>query len=422
MFTGMTTFDLIVVGGGPAGAAATLYAKRHGLRTLLLDKASFPRDKICGDALSGKSISVLDELGLLDELHQLPGALIKEIVFGSPSHVDAHIDLKRYDHRDAMTGRVLPGGGFVIRRQIFDHFLFNKARLAADRCIEGFSVRDLIFEDGAVCGVRGESSGEHAEFRAPVVLGCDGFSSVVARKTGLYQHDSRHGVVALRCYFENVKGLTKQIELHLVEEALPGYFWIFPLDNNCANVGIGTLHRHIRKRHAKLKTALDTVIGRAPFRKRFADASPLEEPVGWNLPLGSRHRQCYGDGFMLLGDAAGLIDPFTGEGIGNALYSGRIAAEVAAQAVASGDCSAAVMRNYDERLWGAIGNELEAGTRLQQLGRWRPLLNYVFTRAARDETVSDHICGMIANVVPKQEMTSPLYYLKLLMSRSPRGS
>ena len=82
MFTGMTTFDLIVVGGGPAGAAATLYAKRQGLRTLLLDKASFPRDKICGDALSGKSISVLDELGLLDEIHQLPGALIKEIVFG----------------------------------------------------------------------------------------------------------------------------------------------------------------------------------------------------------------------------------------------------------------------------------------------------------------------------------------------------
>ena len=125
---------------------------------------------------------------------------------------------------------------------------------------------------------------------------------------------------------------------------------------------------------------------------------------------------------MLLGDAAGLIDPFTGEGIGNALYSGRIAAEVAAQAVASGDYSASVMRNYDERLWGTIGNELKTSTRLQQLGRWRPLLNYVISRAARDETVSDHICGMIANVVPKQEMTSPLYYLKLLMSRSPRGS
>ena len=417
-----STFDLIVVGGGPAGAAATLYAQRHGLRTLLVDKASFPRDKICGDALSGKAISVLDELGLVDEIRQLPGALIKEIVFGSPNHVDARIDLKRHDHRDPMTGRVLPGGGFVIRREIFDHFLFDKARVAADRCIQGFAVRDLIFDDGTVCGVRGEASGETSECHAPVILGCDGFSSVVARKTGLYQHDSRHQVVALRRYYENVKGLTNQIELHFVDEALPGYFWIFPLENGCANVGIGTLHQHIKKRQAKLKTALDAVIHRDPFRERFAEASALEEPVGWNLPLGSKHRRSYGDGFMLLGDAAGLIDPFTGEGIGNALYSGRVAAEVAAQAVAAGDSSAAVMRQYDQRLWATIGRELTTSRRLQQLGHWRPLLNYVIRRAARDETVSDHICGMIANVVPKQELTSPLYYLKLLMSSSRRES
>ena len=413
-----TTFDLIVVGGGPAGAAATLYAHRHGLRTLLLDKESFPRDKICGDALSGKSISVLDELGLLDEVRELPGALIKEIVFGSPSHVDARIDLKRYDHRDPMTGRVLPGGGFVIRRKIFDHFLFDKARQAADRCIEGYTVRDLVFDNGTVCGVHGEAAGELVEFRAPVVLGCDGFSSIVARKTGLYGHDPRHWVVALRCYYEGVTGLNDQIELHFVDEALPGYFWIFPLENGCANIGIGTLHQHIKKRDAKLKKALDAVLHRHPFRERFAQASPLEEPVGWNLPLGSKHRCSYGDGFMLLGDAAGLIDPFTGEGIGNALYSGRVAAGVAAEAVAAGDSSALIMRRYDERLWATIGSELTSSKRLQQLGHWRPLLNYVIRRAARDEAVSDHICGMIANVVPKQELTSPLYYLKLLMSRS----
>ncbi len=417
-----TTFDLIVVGGGPAGAAATLYAARHGLRTLLVDKAIFPRDKICGDALSGKSISVLDELGLLDEVRQLPGALVEEIVLGSPSQVEVRIDLRRYDHRDPLTDRVVPGGGFVIRREIFDDFLFNKARQAAAHCIEGYSVRDLVFEDGAVCGIRGEAAGKPTEFRAPVVLGCDGFKSVVARKTGLYEHDGRHLVVALRCYYEGVAGLTDQIELHFVDEALPGYFWIFPLENGCANIGIGSLHRHIKKHQSNLKEALKAVLSRDPFRHRFAHASPLEEPVGWNLPMGSKHRRCYGDGFMLLGDAAGLIDPFTGEGIGNALYSGRFAAEVAAQAVAVGDSSAAVMRRYDEQLWGTIGSELATSARLQQLGNWRPLLNYVIARASRDEAVSDHICGMIANVVPKQELTSPLYYLKLLTSRSGKRS
>ena len=416
--TDETTFDLIVVGGGPAGAAATLYAHRHGLRTLLVDKESFPRDKICGDALSGKSMSVLDELGLLDEVRELPGTAIKEIIFGSPSHIDARIDMRRHDHCDPLTGHTLPMGGFVIRRQVFDHFLFDRARHAAARCIEGFAVRDLIFEDGAVCGVRGQAGKEPAEFRAPIVLGCDGFNSIVARKTGIYEHDSNHWVVALRCYYEGVAGLTDQIELHFVDEVLPGYFWIFPLENGCANVGIGMLHRYIKKRDVKLKEALDAVIHRDPFRDRFTQASRLEEPVGWNLPVGSKHRRSYGDGFMLLGDAAGLIDPFTGEGIGNALYSGRLAAEVAADAVAAGDSSAAVMRRYDERLWAAIGSELTISTRLQRLGRWRPLLNYVIRRAARDEAVSDHICGMIANAVPRQELANPLYYLKLLLSPS----
>ena len=341
------------------------------------------------------------------------------IVFGSPSHTDARIDFKRHDHRDPLTGRVLPLGGFVIRRQVFDHFLFDKARQAAARCIEGFTVRDLVFDStGAVCGIRGGTAGESVEFHAPVVLGCDGFNSVVARKTGLYEHDDDHWVVALRCYYEGVGGLSDEIELHFVDEVLPGYFWIFPLENGCANVGLGMLHRYIKKRDVKLKDALDAVTGRDPFRDRFAGASRLEEPVGWNLPVGSKHRRSYGDGFMLLGDAAGLIDPFTGEGIGNALYSARLAAATAAAAVAAGDSSAAVMRRYDERLWSAIGSELTISTRLQRLGRWRPLLNYVIRRAARDEAVSDHIGGMIANAVPREELTGPLYYLRLLLSPS----
>ena len=424
-------YDLAIVGGGPAGATAALFARRLGLKTVLVDKERFPRDKVCGDAISGKSISILDELGLVEAVRDLPGAAIDEVVFGSPGHTDARIDLRQHDHHDELTGRVLPCEGFVVRRQVFDAFLFEQARAVVDDCCEGFAVKDLLRdESGAVCGLRGQLASDarltrdgverscegerELELRARVVLGCDGFNSVVARRTGVYQHDGRHWVVALRCYYENVTGLRDQIELHFVDEVLPGYFWIFPLENGCANVGIGMLHSALKSRDVKLKQALQEVIARPPFAERFAGARALEEPVGWNLPVGSIHRRCHGDGFMLLGDAAGLIDPFTGEGIGNALYSARIAVEVAAEAIAAGDCGAATLQRYDERLWDAIGHELKISTRLQKLGSHRSLLDLVIRKAATSPAIGDLISGMIANAVPKKQLTNPLFYLKLL--------
>lgn len=411
-----SSYDLIIVGGGPAGATAALYAGRAGLSVLLLDKERFPRDKVCGDALSGKSVTILHELGLLEKVGRLSGAPVHEVVFGSPAHIDARIDLRRRDHTDPLTGKTMPMEGFVIRREVLDHFLFEEARRSAERVIEGFSVQELERQGEQICGVKGRTdAGEELAFSGRIVLGCDGFNSVVARRTGLYRHEPRHLMVALRQYWEGVGGLGDQIELHFIDEVLPGYFWIFPLENGGANIGIGLLHHYIKKRRVDLKETLARVLGRPPFAARFADAAPREEPVGWNLPLGSMRRRSYGAGFMLLGDAAGLIDPFTGEGIGNALYSARFAVETAAAAIKKGDLSAAALRDYEDGLWDAIGDELKISSRLQGLGRHRALLNFTIGRAARNERVSDLVCGMIANAVPKKELTNPLFYLKLLL-------
>ena len=242
----MQTYDLIIVGGGPAGATAALYAQRHGLAALLLDKQCFPRDKVCGDALSGKTVAILHELGLFEEVCDLPGAAVARIVFGSPDATAASIDLSRYDLHNALTGRVLPMEGFVIRREVFDDFLFAKARAAAAQTLEGFAVRELLREGEQVCGVRGRTAdGTRLEFRAPLVLGCDGFNSIVARKSGLYRHESRDWMVALRQYFEGVAGLSDQIELHFIDEVRPGYFWIFPHRGRPRQCR----HRHGSSRH-----------------------------------------------------------------------------------------------------------------------------------------------------------------------------
>ena len=282
----MQTYDLIIVGGGPAGATAALYAQHHGLAALLLDKQCFPRDKVCGDALSGKTVAILHELGLFEEVCDLPGAAVARIVFGSPD-ATASIDLSRYELHNALTGRVLPMEGFVIRREVFDDFLFAKARAAAARTLEGFAVRELLREGEQVCGVRGRTAdGTCLEFRAPLVLGCDGFNSIVARKSGLYRHESRDWMVALRQYFEGVAGLSDQIELHFIDEVRPGYFWIFPLEGDRANVGIGMDHRDIKARGIDLKDALAAAVASTTFGARFRDAqSPRSsgrlEFAGW---------------------------------------------------------------------------------------------------------------------------------------------
>ena len=138
--------------------------------------------------------------------------------------------------------------------------------------------------------------------------------------------------------------------------------------------------------------------------------------MGWTLPVGSKQRPAHGAGFLLLGDAAGLIDPFSGEGIGNAFYSARIAVAACAEAIREGDTSAGSLRRYEDRLWEALGDELKVSRHMQWIGRIRPVLNFVINKAAHNRAIADHVCGMLANAVPKKDMTSPLYYLRLLFS------
>mgnify|MGYP000486400660 FL=1 len=403
-------YDVIIVGAGPAGTTAALYAHRLELKCILLDKAVFPRDKICGDALSGKSIRIMRELGILDELNNLDGSEINRITFGSPKNIQFDVNLKGTQNNDQITK------GFVIPREIFDNYLFEKANAVADTR-QGFSVKDLIFENNYVVGVKGKTrSGKEEEFRAPVVMGCDGSNSIVARKLGLYEMEMDHTSVAVRCYYEGVKGLTDQIELHYVKEVNPGYFWLFPAGDGRANIGIGLSKSDMKKENRTLRQIMDEVTQTEYFKERFADAKQLERPVGWNLPLGSIHRKNHGNGFMLLGDAAGLVDPFTGEGIGNAMVSGQYAMEVAAKSKLSGDFSEKAFAEYDELLWREIGKELRTSTKLQSLARSKFLLNFVISRASRNEEVQNIISGMLSNEIPKDELSSPLFYFKILFS------
>ena len=403
-------YDAIIVGAGPAGTSAALFGNRLGLKTLLLDKSAFPRDKTCGDALSGKSVKILDDLDLVEGVNNLDGSIIQRIIFANPKHSECELLLDKSLNKQHISH------GYVIPRSIFDNYMFEKAKNVSD-AEEGFTVNDLLFEGNRVIGVKGKSvDGSEKEFRGNLILGADGPNSIVSKKVGLYQMDMDHTAVGIRCYYENVKDLTDQIELHYVEEINPGYFWIFPSGKNRANIGVGLLKSIVKKEGRNLSEIMINIINSDNFKYRFSDAILLEKPTGWNLPLGSIKRKNHGEGFLLLGDAAGLVDPFTGEGIGNAMVSGQIAAETAAQAKEKNDFSKKYLKKYDKKLWNHLGSELNTSAKLLKLARSKFLLNFVIDRAARNEKVRNIISGMFANEIPKTELSNPLFYLKILFS------
>ncbi len=407
----MMIYDLIIVGGGPAGSSAALFARKANLKTLLIEKDKFPRDKICGDALSGKTVAALKKLNLLDTMEPLPKYEAKGVIFSAPNGNSVPITFR--SSLSEHTGL----SGYVCKRMDFDNYLFEHARQSTERTLENFTPTKLYRDAEGIMhlqGIKNGSSNEQ-EFMARMVIGADGYKSFVARQLGFYSHESAHMLVALRAYYENVTDMTDFIEIHFVRESLPGYFWIFPLPGNSANVGIGMRHHDIKKRNIDLQATLQNVITSPTFATRFKQAKLTQKIKGWNLPTGSIFRPNFHDGVLLIGDAAGLVDPFTGEGIGNAMASAEIAVEVAKEAILQGDTTRSFLKVYDTNLKQLLSGELKLSYQLQTIGRRFPfLLNLVINKASNNKKIADWISLMIADENAKEELTSMFTYVKLL--------
>lgn len=338
-------FDLIIVGAGPAGAMMALAAARGGLSVLLLDRAHFPRDKICGDLVPFDAIPLLREHGLRDAVEQLPRARADHLVV--------------YAGARRLRVPSPPDGLLVCRRLDLDNALFQAARARVETG-EGHRVTDVLRGDGGrVCGVRGETSrGRAFRVTARVVAGADGFKSVIARAVGAYARQPEHWAVATRAYYRGVGGVFegpgRAVEIDFFAERAPAYLWIFPVDDDTVNVGVGRVVGRAQE-SSSLRALHERLIRSRWYAPRFAAAEQLTPIQGWNLPLASTRRAMHGDGFILAGDAAGLIDPLWGHGINSAMISGQIAGELLPAVCRAGDYSAAALRRYDDAVWSRLG-------------------------------------------------------------------
>ena len=401
-------FDIIIVGGGPAGATCALYAHRAGLKVLLVDKKKFPRDKICGDAIPGKCLTILEELGLVKPFKAKPKSSMYGVTLSSPNGNIAEI--KCSNSNNGMIGH-------VCRRTDFDDVIFQAAKEKVTTK-ENFSVTDVLQQNGQVTGIVGAANNQssYETYSARVVIGADGFKSIISRKTDLWEHDLDHWVVATRSYYQGIKGIDSSFEVHLLKDYVPGYFWIFPLADGTANVGLGMLHSELKTRKINLKEAHIQITKSSILSERFSDARLIGDIDGSNLPLGSKVRKAFGDGFILLGDAAGLIDPFTGEGIGNAMHSGKIAAEVLADVCKGEDYSASQLQVYQDRVWQEMGDTMRLSYKLQRLLKYDLLLNLLLRRCNKSKYFADWIAGMLVGQTSKQDFLTPKTIWRLLFA------
>jgi geranylgeranyl reductase family protein len=405
-------FDAIVVGAGPAGCSCALFLANAGRKVLLLDKAAFPREKVCGDAFSGKSIGIARELGLLDSVSGLPHGIVRGLEMISPQGKRVAVPFPNAKGMDF--------AGYTIVRREVDGLLFSRASGHRNvKALQGFTVDALEKnKDNAVIGVSGMADGKRLAFRAKVVVGADGSASSVSRLVGIPSQPKEHTYSAVRGYWSGVSGLSENIELYFIDGVLPGYLWIFPLANGMANVGLGILSSDLAKRKHPASILQEAVAKHPSIAPRFANARLEGKIGGWAIPNGSYRKRNTGDGWVLVGDAASLVDPFSGEGVGNALTSGKYAASAIDSAIrAGGDAPlpAASLAEYERNVAKFLRPEMVNSYRFQRLSRHRFLLNLFLGKCADKPEVRQMLVDMLGSDEEKEMVVSPLFYLKILL-------
>ena len=357
--------DAIVVGAGPGGSATAFHLARHGLAVELLEKAEFPREKVCGDGLTPRAVRQLVTMGVDTNG---PGWVrnkgLRVIGGGIRMELDWP-DLASY-----------PNYGLTRTRMDFDEILANAAVTAGATLRTGTNVTGPVLDDaGRVVGVRAHvgDDKEPVEYRAPVVVAADGVSGRFALSLGVTKRDDRPIGVAVRRYYKSpAKHDDDYLEswLELRSRAadrdvlLPGYGWIFGMGDGRVNVGLGVLNSSTAFGKTNYRNMLTDWLATTPPDWGMNDEANADGPIlGAALPMGFNRVPHYTRGVLLVGDSGGMVNPFNGEGIAYAMESGEIAADVIVQALArpAGPERERALANYPTELKARFGGYYRLG-------------------------------------------------------------
>ena len=390
--------DVLVVGAGPAGAAAAFWLAERGHSVLAVDKKVFPREKTCGDGLTPRAVRQLEDMGLADSLrdfHRYEG--LRSIAHGIT------LELAWPEHPD------FPSYGYVVRRRDLDEMVAEAAVKAGAVVWQGAEAVSPVVEDGLVTGaviVRSDS-GTRQVVRAKYVVVADGANSRFGRALGTARDRTYPMGMAIRGYFTSPFHDEPWIESHLDlrdrdGNHMPGYGWIFPVGDGTVNVGAGLLDTFTGFTSVNTSKLMDAFVATAPARWGIAPETSCGPPTGGKLPTGGSVRPAVGPTWIVAGDAAGSINPFNGEGIAYAYETGRLTAEAVSEALRTGDGLA--LARYPERLEEIYGLYFKvARTFVTLIGN--PAVMRELTRVGmHSRTLMEWVLRIMANLLRPDEI------------------
>jgi menaquinone-9 beta-reductase len=408
--------DVIVVGAGPSGSTAAYYLAQAGLNVLLIEKSRFPREKVCGDGLTPRAVKALIALGVdvSEEAGWLRNKGLRVIAGGMRLELDWP-ELSSY-----------PGYGLVRTRASLDEQLARRAQAAGAKLLEGTTVTGpLLDSDGRVVGVETQAEAEekpgsrsgNAErahgatetYRARVVVAADGNSSRLSVAMGLRKRDDRPMGVAVRTYYTSPRHeddyLESWLDLWDGSRLLPGYGWIFGMGDGTSNVGLGMLNTSDAFGKTDYRELLKRWLRSMPEEWGYTEENRTEPVRGAALPMGFNRTPQYHQGLLLAGDAAGMVNPFNGEGIAYAMESGEILARVVAQALARPTRAETerVLRSYPEELQAAYGRYYTLGRIFVELIGRPKLMSYATNRGMHHPQLMRFALKLLANLTDPRD-------------------
>jgi flavin-dependent dehydrogenase len=394
--------EVVVVGGGPAGSTVAGLLAAAGHEAVVLDKAKFPRHKACSEYVNPEAVRILDQLGVGAAVRAAGPHVVERMEVHAPGGERFCVDFRGLDAARSALG---------LSRYRLDEVLLRHAESLGADVREGAWVREVIRDGGRAVGVEATVGDRRERISARLVVGADGGHSVVSRGLGLDRPVPLLRQTGLVAHYRGVEGFTRHGELHV---GAHGYAGLAPLEDGLTNVAFVAGTGAVAGRSAGVEQFFEESLASLPLvRERLAGASRVGTIRGIG-PMAHATRRTSGDGFLLVGDAAGFLDPFTGEGIYEALKGAQLAASVASAALRAGDISAAALAPYRWARFRAFGAKRQVCWIVQAFIHSPSLMDYATKRLARRRDVARTLTGVLGDVRPATDALSPLFLARLL--------